>query len=174
MIGLSIWQTMWKINPAFKVNQNEASRPDIGVILNDYQLPYPGILPGQILYPIKMVRDRARLLLTFSQEKRLAYYLLLADKRLATAVMLAGRNDWLSANSLIYKSGGYLQLAIKLFKQMSLSQQKADIWGKTLKQTTEKHLRVLFLLRDWSPNKEVFDQQIRYYQELSKLLTSGI
>jgi len=46
----------------------------------DYTLPYPGLLPDNPLYPLKMIRDRIILFLINDSAKRTEYYLLQADK----------------------------------------------------------------------------------------------
>lgn len=55
----------------------------------DYFLPYPGILPGHFLYPIKVLRDKILLFLTTGKVKRAERLLHFADKRMEAARLLA-------------------------------------------------------------------------------------
>lgn len=54
----------------------------------DYVLPYPGLLPDNPLYGIKMIRDRIVLMVISDTLKRSRFNLLQADKRLKAGYML--------------------------------------------------------------------------------------
>lgn len=54
----------------------------------EYALPYPGLLPGHPLYPIKRWRDRILLFFTRDPSQKSSLLLLLADKKLAMALRL--------------------------------------------------------------------------------------
>lgn len=54
----------------------------------EYDLPYPGLLPGHPLYPIKWWRDRILLFFTRDQAQKSSLLLLLADKKLAMVLRL--------------------------------------------------------------------------------------
>jgi hypothetical protein len=58
----------------------------------DYPLPYPGILPNNPLYPIKMVRDKIILLLITDPYKKAQFNLLQADKRMEAAIFLVNED----------------------------------------------------------------------------------
>ena len=62
-------------------------------VMIDYQLPYPGILPGSPLYSIKMLRDRIMEFFISDHVKKSNFYLLQADKRVASALMLFEKGD---------------------------------------------------------------------------------
>lgn len=55
----------------------------------EYTLPYPGLLPDNLLYPVKTARDRFVLFLIKDPLKKAEFQLLQADKRLHAAVLLA-------------------------------------------------------------------------------------
>mgnify|MGYP006910750959 CR=1 FL=1 len=58
----------------------------------DYYLPYPGILPDNPLYWIKMIRDKVLLYLTREPRTRFDRLLVYADKRLGAAkILIEGR-----------------------------------------------------------------------------------
>lgn len=54
----------------------------------DYTLPYPGLLPDNPLYFVKMIRDRVVLMLISDTVKRSKFNLLQADKRLQAGLYL--------------------------------------------------------------------------------------
>lgn len=53
-----------------------------------YDLPYPGILPDNFLYPLKMTRDRLWEFLISDLERKAYFDILMADKRAAAASTL--------------------------------------------------------------------------------------
>lgn len=78
----------------------------------EYYLPYPGILPDHVLYPLKMIRDRIRLLMANSPSKRVELQLLYANKRIgaAQALVVGGKSE-LGVDTAV-KAEGYLSQAI--------------------------------------------------------------
>ena len=78
----------------------------------EYQLPYPGILPGSPLYSIKMIRDRVVELLTTDSVKKANFYLLQADKRTASALMLYEKGDDRIAETTLTKAQKYLEKSL--------------------------------------------------------------
>jgi len=77
-----------------------------------YYLPYPGILPDHVLYPLKMLRDKLKLLLAQSPRQKAELTLLYADKRIGAAqVLVLGGKDQLGVDTAV-KSQGYLSQSI--------------------------------------------------------------
>jgi len=58
----------------------------------EYQLPYPGILPGHPFYFLKSLRDNIMSLLISSPLKKAEFNLLQSDKNLQAALYLYGQN----------------------------------------------------------------------------------
>lgn len=56
-----------------------------------YNLPYPGMLPDNPLYKLKVLRDRITLLLIKDSDKKIEYYLLMTDKGLVSSKMLVDK-----------------------------------------------------------------------------------
>ena len=79
----------------------------------DYQLPYPGILPGSPLYSLKMVRDRLLELFISDSLKKSNFYLLQADKRLGSSLMLFEKGDRALAQTTLSKGLNYLDKALE-------------------------------------------------------------
>ena len=99
----------------------------------DYELPYPGLLPDNPLYSLKMLRDRIVEFLIADPAKRTEFYILQADKRLqAGAYLLTKRTKKeQSAVSTISKGQNYFEKAL-----VSLS--FAEKEGKDVRYLMEK------------------------------------
>jgi len=78
----------------------------------DYYLAYPGILPDQPLYMLKMVRDRVKLWLTRNPADKAGLMLLYADKRVGAALVLAQGGKSSLAVETAQKAEKYLQAAV--------------------------------------------------------------
>lgn len=103
----------------------------------EYALPYPGILPDNPLYPLKVMRDKILLFFTRDPVRKAQLNLLMADKRLVMGQFLweKGKSD-LSINT-ITKGEKYLLLSSlglwELKKQNNLPpglSDKIDLAGK--------------------------------------------
>jgi|SRR3989339_388914 len=78
----------------------------------DYFLPYPGILPGSTLYPLKALRDRMIEFFISDPGKKAEFYILQADKRLNAAVMLLERGKGDLSETTVSKAEKYLERAL--------------------------------------------------------------
>ena len=58
----------------------------------DYDLAYPGILPDNSLYKLKVLRDKLSIMLISDHYKRIEFYLLQADKGILATAMLIDKN----------------------------------------------------------------------------------
>lgn len=80
----------------------------------EYALPYPGLLPGQSLYPIKQWRDRILLFFTRDAAKKSTLLLLLADKKLAMVLQLIEQQKLELAAATLAESQDHLLAGTKL------------------------------------------------------------
>ena len=104
----------------------------------NYDLPYPGLLPDNPLYVLKMIRDKTVGFLISSPLKKAEFNLLQADKRLNAGVYLfnsAKQNDKKMGLSVstISKGENYFYEAISEIK-------RANNQGLSTKSLTEKLL----------------------------------
>jgi len=106
----------------------------------DYYLPYPGILPDHPLYWLKMVRDRAGLLVTTGKTAKAEKLLLYADKRLGAAWALIDGNKVPLGVSTLTKGEKYLEQAVQL-RDSFADKNKLD-------KAVKKHLEVLAILKE--------------------------
>ncbi len=97
----------------FSFSQAPTPSPDPAQVDVGYAFPYPGrIRPDSLLWPVKAIRDRLWLLVTFNPVKKAEVMLLFADKRLAFVQSLfeSGKSDL--AASTLTKAEKYLESAL--------------------------------------------------------------
>jgi len=109
----------------------------------DYYLPYPGILPDNILYPLKMVRDKILLFLTFDPVKKAERLLLFADKRVNAAKSLIEGGKVELGISTMTKGEKYLEQAIAQTEKAKQAGKDTTALYEKLAQATLKHQEVL-------------------------------
>lgn len=85
--------------------------------VNDYVLPYPGLLPDRPLYKLKVLRDWSRLLLA-SDEDKAWVALELADKRMVAAVALGEVSKHRQALEAAMKAESYLSKSVEGVKEL--------------------------------------------------------
>lgn len=109
----------------------------------DYFLPYPGILPDHLLYPIKMLRDRIMEFLTTDPLKKAELFILTADKRLGAGKILIEGGKAELGETTLSKGEKYLEQAVR--KTEEAQKGKKDTAGllEKLEKATGKHIEVL-------------------------------
>lgn len=133
----------------------------------DYYLVYPGILPDHFLYPLKMIRDRILLYLTFDSVKRAERLLLFADKRLgaAKALIEGGKVDL--GVSTMTKAEKYLEQAINQAEKATKAGKDTTVLYEQLAKATLKHEEILqsVYLRVPDQAKPVIEDALRYSRQ---------
>ncbi len=120
----------------------------------EYQLPYPGILPGSPLYSIKMIRDRIIETLTSDPVKKANFYLLQADKRTASALMLYEKGDEKMAETTLTKAQKYLEKSLaKAQEAKNSGKDVGDIFAR-IKDSSTKQKQEIEILSGKSEEKE--------------------
>lgn len=109
----------------------------------DYFLPYPGILPDNPFYKIKMIRDRIVLVLTTDPVKKTEKLLLYADKRLGAGRALVEGNKVELGISTITKGEKYLEQAITQAEKVKKSGKEVSQLYDRLITASMKHGEVL-------------------------------
>lgn len=160
--------------PVFALN-NEIIHNSASVD-TEYQLPWPGILPDNSLYKIKVIRDRLVLSLIQSPQKKLEFYLLLADKGIYAAQILfdEGKID-LSKSTALKAEHNYTLLATDYKWMRWLSKPVPKELDNKIKEAAIKHQEVLskIIIRtknddDKNTFSEVFNFSVRNLQDLNK------
>lgn len=78
----------------------------------EYQLPFPGILPDNPLYMLKVARDRIMELLIAEPVRKTEFYILQADKRLGMGVQLLEKGNSALAETTLSKGETYMDKAV--------------------------------------------------------------
>lgn len=131
----------------------------------NYQLPHPGLLPTNPLYPLKMIRDRAGLFLTTNPTKKSQLLLHYANKRIAAANQLIQSGLSGEALSTAIKAEIYLGQAINSGPQVDPSFRSSFFDG--LQQATLKHEEIIEKIVELSEG-ETHNQAIRLHQQLDQ------
>src|SRR3989338_11604911 len=121
----------------------QSSQPEI----DEYPLPYPGILPDNPLHFLKALRDRIILMLISDPIKEAEFNLLTSDKRIYAAQLLADRGkDDLSVSTLS-KSNNYFYNAISSVSEAKRMGKRVDVVLNSMKKSIVKHQEVLSMIR---------------------------
>ncbi|HVZ58239.1 MAG TPA: DUF5667 domain-containing protein [Patescibacteria group bacterium] len=143
----------------------------------DYPLAYPGILPDNPLYFLKVVRDKIVLFLITDPVKRAEFNLLQADKRLAAGVMLFDQTKDKKALAIETMSKGENYFHDAVAQAVLLKQEGRDVqpFLEQLHTASSKHLQIVTSLEQGFPGqKQQLDYVIKqiktYQQQLNKAL----
>ena len=109
----------------------------------DYDLPYPGLLPGNPLYDIKVLRDRIESFFISDPLKRAEFSLLQSDKRLSAGVMLFDEGQYDRAESTISKGEKYMQDSLNQATALKEKGQTADPLLQKINLSSQKHVEVI-------------------------------
>ncbi|MDP3987930.1 MAG: DUF5667 domain-containing protein [Candidatus Levybacteria bacterium] len=140
---------------------------------SDYLLPYPGLLPDSLLYPLKLVRDRIVGFLISDPLKKSEFNLLQADKRLSSGISLFEKRK--DKEELVYstisKGENYFEEAIVKLDEAKKqgSPNTSDISTK-LSQSAKKHAEVLKDLKKKVKNKQGFENLEKRVEGFEKRL----
>lgn len=119
-----------------------------------YQLPYPGILPGSPLYSVKMIRDRIMEILISDPVKKSNFYLLQADKRTASALMLYEKNEDKTAETTLTKAQKYLEKSlVKAQEAKNSGKDVGDIFAR-IKDSSSKQKQEIEILSSKSKERK--------------------
>lgn len=118
-----------------------------------YILPYPGMLPDNPLYPLKMVRDRLLFIFTRDSVRRVNLEIHLGDKRLAMGKALWDRQIYDLAISTISKGEVYLLTAAKSYEVLNKTKSAPPGLIEKLETASKKHEQVIETLLDSTTNE---------------------
>jgi hypothetical protein len=139
-------------------------QPDDEVFI-DYDLPFPGMLPDNPLYPLKTLRDRILEVLIRDPDRKVEFYLLMADKRLNMGIFLADKDNHELAEETVSKGGKFF---FKGVEEMRMS----GVYNGRYKSASFKHMNVIRKLQNKAPEniKKGYDSSIKVLEDsISKL-----
>lgn len=126
---------------------------DSGTVL--YYLPYPGILPDSVLYPVKALRDKIDLWLTPDQLVRAQKELLDADKRIGAAEVLVQGGKSSLGVSTATKAEKYLEQAVTDAIAVKTTGRDSKSLLGMLEKATAKHMEILDALKSQVNSNDV-------------------
>lgn len=145
--GVSIWRS----RPALVTlaAQSEAESQEVMVeerlaeAVDEYPLPYSGILPDHPLYFLKMIRDRIQLWLTRDALARAELMLHYGDKRIASALALAEKGKAGLSTSTATKAEIYLERAVGEAERSTEAGEDTREFYERFARASRKHEKVL-------------------------------
>lgn len=150
ILAASVWQVSAKTaNLNFKVTPlavdgKPMATPTVTLVPKaDYLLVYPGILPDNTFYPLKMIRDRLVLTLTTDPLKKVEVMLLFADKRLGAAKALIEGGKVELGISTATKGEKYLIQAVDQVLQAEKDGKDTSTLKEKLTNASLKHAEVI-------------------------------
>lgn len=122
--------------------------PSPGPTAVAYELPYPGVLPGSPLYLLKSCRDKISEILTTDPLKKSNFYLLQADKKLSSSLMLYKNKNTKEAEKSLLKSQIYLEKSVNKMIEAKKSQKNVDdLYGKIKNSSVKQEEEIITLLK---------------------------
>lgn len=141
--------------------------PTPGVI--DYQLPYPGVLPGSPLYSLKMVRDRLIEFFISDPLKKSNFYLLQADKRFGSSLMLFEKGDKKLGQATLSKGQKYLEKALdKAIEAKKSTKDVGDIFARIKNSATKQRQEIESLNKKSKEMQELLKADYMKAQNIEK------
>lgn len=134
----------------------------------DYQLSWPGMLPDQPLYKVKILRDRLVLWLVKDPVKRIEYYLLLADKGMyATRLLIDKGNVPLALITALKAENNYTLLVTEYRWAYWYAKKLPSDLTQNIQRAAYKHQEILSgIISDLSDtkDKDAFTQVLSFSQ----------
>lgn len=127
-----------------------------------YDLAYPGMLPDSPFYKLKVLRDKVMLSLKRDPINKVEYHLLLADKRIHMAKILAEKNETELAKETALKGENEYTLLVNQLKAARKKPSK-ELFEK-LEKASLKHQEVLAEIanKQSGENKKLFETVINF------------
>lgn len=134
----------------------------------DYELPYPGILPDNPLYILKVARDHIVSFLISGPLKKAEFNLLQSDKRLAggLSLFIKDKNKIRLAESTISKGENYFQETLEKVKESNRQGMDTKDIVRRLMDSSKKHQEILKSLQF----ANLLKRSEEFEKEVSKLM----
>lgn len=125
--------------------------------VEDYDLPYPGLLPDNPLYVLKTMRDSVQLMLAGTPLEKAKVYLQLADKNVASAVELTRKGKHTLAVERVHKAQNLTTKAISAVEKEkeSMNEDERKQFIELIKKSNLKHRETIEMLMKEAPTGQV-------------------
>ena len=122
-----------------------------------YDLAYPGLLPDNPLYKLKILRDKITASFINDPNKKVDFYLLQADKGILAAAMLIDKNKFELAQQTLLKAENNLTLITQQFGRFT--QKPGSQFFQKLRTASKKHQEVIgkLIARIPRENRKTFE-----------------
>lgn len=110
---------------------------------SSYYLPYPGVLPDQSLYLVKMIRDRIVEWLTIDLRSKADLWVFYADKRFGAGIALTDGNKTELGVATYEKAIKYQERAINALAKLKDEGKDAGELANKIEQATTKYRQVI-------------------------------
>lgn len=143
---------------------------------SDYVLPYPGIMPGHRLYPVKQLADRLYRYWAFGSFSGHRYELGLADKKLVEAKTLFEYRQYFLAVQALAESDEHFKNAAACLNKAAGQGKDVSKKNENFRAAAEKHRQVLENLIEVLPPKLVWqpEKQTAIDLDLGSVLKEAI
>jgi len=107
---------------------------------SEYQMPWPGILPDNNLYKLKVLRNKIIERLIIGHAKKVEYDLLMADKTIYASKLLMDKNKVELAAETALKGENYYSMLVQDYNNALLDSEKIPSWlDKKITKAAVKH-----------------------------------
>lgn len=122
-----------------------------------YEMPYPGLLPDHPLYFLKIARDRVLEFMTRNDLKKAELHLLLSDKRVKTAEMVAKEGKITTAVDTLSKGEKYFLKAVEDLKRAKEQGGSGTVeFMDKMQRSNKKHAEIIQqLMKDFPQGEQV-------------------
>lgn len=125
----------------------------------DYSLQWPGILPDNRLYKLKVLRNKIIAKIIINPVKRVEFDLLMADKTIYASKLLVDKGEISLAKDTALKGENYYSMLVQDYNKALLSHKQIPSWlDRKITLAAIKHQKVFKQLEDTvtGENKKTF------------------
>ncbi len=150
--------------------ENEEEATESSQTVDEYPLPYPGILPDNPLHFLKALRDRIISMLISDPVKEAEFNLLTSDKRIYAAQLLADKGKGDISISTLSKSNNYFHNAVSSATDAKKMGKDVDTVLHNMKKAVIKHQEVLSMIekvlsKDFSNQLQIEENRLLEFQK---------
>jgi hypothetical protein len=129
---------------------------------NEYQLPYPGMLPDSPIYKVKVLRDKIISFLITDPQKKTDFYLLQADKGILASSMLVDKKNYSLAKETALKAEHNMTLIPEQLRRLQ-KKPESELFDRLIL-ASQKHQEILSQIIKQSPKdeKKSFEQVLSF------------
>jgi len=150
ILTISIFRSA-AVHYSFKLSSGEPVMKETEGIV-DYSLPYPGkVTPESLLWPLKVVRDKAWVLANSDPLRKADVLLLLSDKRLLMGKGIVEKGKMDLGVSVLVKSGMYLDDSLKMVEMAQRKGMSTSEFLGRFSLASLKHREVLEIIYNLVP-----------------------